>query len=188
LTSGAAGATGVAGAISIVPGSATSGNGTTVTVTGGAGAGGTNAGGHVNLVGGAAVTTGLPGEVQVNGDSNLIFVKTDLTATDASRHIFMAHRACRVKSVKYVHTTGSTSGTLQIEKLTGTTAAGSGTVLLTGTIDLSATTVANTVTSGALIATVASLTLAAGDRLSIKIGGTMTSIAGAVVSVMLAPC
>ena len=187
ITSGAAGATGVAGAVNISVGGATAGNGSSVTITGGAGAGSTNAGGNVNLVGGAPVSTGTPGEVQVNGNSGLIPVQVALTATDASRAVFIATRACRLKAVSYMHTTGSTSGTLQIEKLTGTTAAGSGTVLLTGTIDLSATTVANTVVTGTLIATVASLTLAAGDRLSVKIAGTMTSLVGAIVTLMVAP-
>ena len=68
--------------------------------------------------------------------------------------------------------------------------AGSGTVLLTGTIDLSSGTgpAANTIVNGVLIATVASLTFAAGDRVSIKIAGTMTALAGAIVSIGLAPC
>lgn len=188
IVGGASPTSGTGGAVTITAGaSTTSGGGGAVTVTGGAGGGGTNAGGHVNLVGGAAVSTGLPGEVQVNGNAGLIPVLVALTATDASRAVFIATRACRLKAVSYMHTTGSTSGTLQVEKLTGTTAAGSGTTLLTGTIDLSATTVANTTTNGTLIATVASLTLAAGDRLSVKIAGTMTNLVGAIVTMMVAP-
>jgi collagen type VII alpha len=185
ITSGAAGATGVAGAINIAVGAATSGNGSAITITGGNGAGGTNAGGNVNLVGGTAVSTGTPGEVQVNGDSGLIQISEALTATDATRTVFIATRACRFKGVKAVFSTASTSGTLQVEKCTGTTAPGSGTSLLTGTVSLSGT--ANTVVSGTLIATVASLTLAAGDRLSIVIAGTMTNLAGGRVTLSVAP-
>jgi hypothetical protein len=188
ITSGAAGATGVAGAVNISVGAATAGAGSSMTLTAGNGAGGTAAGGNLNLVAGTAVSTGVPGEVQVNANSHIIPIQVALTATDASRAVYIATRAVRFKAVSYMHTTGSTSGTLQIEKLTGTTAAGSGTVLLTGTMDLSATTSANTVITGTLIATVASLTLAAGDRLGIKIGGTMTSLAGAIATLMVAPC
>jgi hypothetical protein len=187
MVSGAAGATGVAGAITLTVGAATAGAGSAVTITAGAGAGSTNAGGNVNLVGGAAVSTGIPGEVQVNGNSGLIPIQVALSATDASRAVFIATRACRLKAVKMMLTVGSTSGTLTVEKLTGTTAAGSGTVLLGGTIDLSTNTAANTSTSGTLISTVASLTLAAGDRLGVVIAGTMTSLAGCIVTMMIAP-
>lgn len=186
LTSGAGGATsGAAGAINIAVGSATSGNGANITVTAGNGAGGTNAGGNVNLVGGTAVSTGIPGEVQVNGNSGLIMISEALTATDATRTVFVATRACRLKAVSEVHSTASTSGTLTVEKCTGTTAPGSGTALLTGTMSLSGT--ANTVVNGTLIATVASITLAAGDRLSIVIAGTMTNLAGGRVTIAIAP-
>lgn len=186
ITSGAGGSSsGAAGAINIAVGSATSGNGAAVTITSGAGAGGTNAGGMINLVPGAAVSTGIPGQLQVNGDANLIMVNESLSATDATRAVFIANRPMILKSVKEVHSTASSSGTLQIEKLTGTTAAGSGTNLLTGTISLAGT--ANTVLSGTLIATIASLTFAAGDRLGVVIAGTMTSLANCKVQCGLAP-
>lgn len=105
-----------------------------------------------------------------------------LTATDASRSAAIVSRKMKLIGVNYVHATGSTSGTLQIEKCTGTTAPGSGTVLLTGTIDMSATTVANTVTAGTLIATAATLTFAAGDRVTVKLAGTLTNLVGAIVT------
>lgn len=185
--SGAGGATsGVAGSISISVGSCTSGNGSAITITSGNGAGGTNSGGNINLIPGTAVSTGTPGEFQVATDSGIIHHSEALTATDATRTVFVATRSCRFKGVKEVHSTASTSGTLQIEKCTSTTAPGSGTVLLTGTMSLAGT--ANTVVSGTLISTVASLTLAAGDRLSIVIAGTMTNLAGGRVTLMLTPC
>jgi hypothetical protein len=186
ITSGAAGATGVAGAVAIAVGAATAGNGSSVSVTGGAGAGGTAAGGNVNLVGGAAVSTGIPGEVQVNGNSGLIHIPVAFTATDASRHVFICTRPMRLKACSSTYTTGSTSGTWTVEKLTGTTAAGSGTALLTGTVALN-TAAANTVVNGTLIATVASLTFAAGDRVSIVIAGTMTNLVGGIGTITLAP-
>jgi hypothetical protein len=186
ITSGAGGASsGAAGAVNISVGSATSANGASVTITAGNGAGGTNAGGHVNLVPGTAVSTGTPGEFRVNGDANMIFVQESLSATDASRAIFVANRAMILKSVKAFFSTASSSGTLTVEKLTGTTAAGSGTALLTGTMSLSGTT--NTVVSGTLISTIASLTFAAGDRLGVVVAGTMSSLANCKVVCGLAP-
>lgn len=185
LTSGAAGATGVAGAIAIAVGAATAGAGSNITLTAGNGAGGTAAGGNVNLVPGTAVSTGVPGEIQVNGNSAIEAVAVTLTATDASRNVFIATRACRFKAVSVIWTTGSSSGTLNIEKCTGTTAPGSGTALLTGNVSLAGT--GNTVATGTLIATVASLTLAAGDRLGIVIAGTMTSLANCTCTIMVTP-
>jgi hypothetical protein len=73
-----------------------------------------------------------------------------------------------------VFSTASTSGTLQIEKATGTTAPGSGTNLLTGTMSLSGT--ANTVVNGTVISNPNTLTLNPGDRLNAIIAGTVTNI------------
>jgi hypothetical protein len=156
-----------------------------VTITGGNGAGGTASGGNVNLVPGTAVSTGTPGEVQVNGNSGLMNIPVAFTATDATRHVFICTRAMRLKACSSVFTTASTSGTWTVEKLTGTTAPGSGTALLTGTVALSGS--ANTVANGTLIGTVASLTFAAGDRVSIVIAGTMTNLVGGIGTITLTP-
>jgi hypothetical protein len=123
----------------------------------------------------------------VAGAIDILPLVVPISATDASRSVYIATSPMRFNAVSYSHTVGSTSGTLQIEKLTGTTAPGSGTVLLTGTIDMSAATAANTVVNGVLIATLASLLLATGDRLGIKIGGTLTSLAGAIASISVTP-
>lgn len=190
ITSGAAGATGVAGAVNISVGAATAGNGSAVTITGGNGAGGTNAGGNINFVPGAAVSTGTPGEVQVNSAAGLFSVvwqQGQAAAPSAgSFTIFQATRAYRVKAMNLVYSTASSSGTATITKDTGTTAPGGGTALLTGTVSTSST--ANTTNSGTLIATVATLTMAAGDRIGLTLGGTQTGLAGLVVSVGLVPC
>jgi len=188
ITSGAAGATGVAGAIAIAVGAATAGNGSSITITGGNGAGGTNAGGDVNLVPGAAVSTGTPGQIKVNGDANLIPVNlTSIGVLEVvTRSVFVCKRPMRLVSVGLVYGVASTSGTMQVEKLTGTTAPGSGTNLLTGTISMSST--ANTVNSGTLIATVASLTFAAGDRVGFVFAGTMTNLVGFAATAWFTPC
>jgi len=98
---------------------------------------------------------------------------------------FTAPYKCVVLSVDVVHGTASASGTLQVEKLTGTTAKSSGTNILTGTISTAGT--ANTVNSGTLVTATAACELAAGDRLGLVNGGTLTSSADLCVTVVLAP-
>lgn len=105
-------------------------------------------------------------------------------ATQAvNQAIFVAETTYQVAGLKAVWGTASSSGTVTIEKLTGTTAPGSGTALLTGTISTAGT--ANTVTTGTLIATLASLKLAAGDRLGVVFSGTETGLVGLVLNVTL---
>jgi len=106
-----------------------------------------------------------------------------LTATDATRTIFIANRAMRLKAVSRIFSTASTSGTVTVTKDTGTAAPGAGTALLTGTLALSGT--ANTVVNGTLISTTSSLQLAAGDRIAIVIAGTMTNLAGGILTLSL---
>lgn len=187
ITSGAAGATGVAGAVNIAVGAATAGNGSTMTLTAGNGAGGTNAGGNINLVPGTAVSTGAPGSIFVNGDPDLIpIVLTSIGVLEVTtRVVHVCTRAMRLTAFSSVHATASTSGTVTVEKLTGTTAPGSGTALLSGTVSLSGT--ANTVANGTLIATVASLTFAAGDRVGFVFAGTMTNLVGACCTALFTP-
>lgn len=192
ITSGAAGATGVAGAVNISVGSATAGNGSSMTLTGGNGAGGTNAGGDVNIVPGTAVSTGIPGELKVNSAAGIWevnwqqFLAASVPVSGTSYPVYLACRAMRVKAVKVCCSSTATTPTVDVTKDTGTTAPGAGTSVLTGAISFSGT--ANTVVSGTLSSTIATITMAAGDRLSLKWGGTVGSITGAIVNILLVPC
>lgn len=134
---------------------------------------------HLNGLPDKRVSTAL---TKVLNNTLMLPVNVALTATDATRTVFVATYPCKVLAVKEVHSTASTSGTLTLEKCTGTVAPGSGDVLLTATMSLAGT--ANTVVSGTVL-TNGIATLAAGDRLSIKIAGTMTNLAGGLVSIML---
>lgn len=105
---------------------------------------------------------------------------------------FIANRAYQVTAVREIHATAGTDGSavsLQVVKDTGTDAPGAGTDLLTNNanvgFDLKGT--ANTVQTGTLTATAASLQLAAGNRLSLDFAGTVTTLAGVVVTVSLKP-
>lgn len=99
-------------------------------------------------------------------------------ATAANYGIYwIAPMKCLVNGFYEVHQTKGTDGsavTLQIEKLTGTTAAGSGNSLLGTALSLKATD--NTVQTGTLVVTTGYTTLAIGDRLAMKLSGTPTSL------------
>lgn len=108
----------------------------------------------------------------------------------ADQSFFIANRAYQVMEIREVHAVaGNDSGAvnLQVTKDTSTDAPGAGTDLLTDNsgagFNLKGT--ANTVQSGTLTSTVASKKLAAGDRLSVDFAGTLTTLAGVVVTVSL---
>ena len=108
--------------------------------------------------------------------------QTTEAATD--RVFFVATQACKVIAISEVHSVaaGGTS-TLQVTKDTSTNAPGAGSDLLATPFNLNAT--ANTVQSGSLVTTAATLTLAAGDRLAIDFANAIQSTAGLCVTVTL---
>lgn len=110
----------------------------------------------------------------------------------ADAAFFIADRAYTVVAISEVHSVaGNDAGAvnLQVTKDTSTNAPGAGTDLLTNNsnagFDMKGT--ANTVQNGTLTATAASLKLAAGDRLAVDFAGTLTTLAGVVVTVYLEP-
>lgn len=117
----------------------------------------------------------------VSGDGSVLvtrihIIKSGVAAATATTGTgFIAQTAVQVTALSISFGTASASGTFTIEKLTGTTAPGGGTVLLTGTLSTAGT--ANTVLNGTLIATLASLQLAIGDRIGFVYGGTETGLA-----------
>jgi hypothetical protein len=93
----------------------------------------------------------------------------------------IADAAMELVAVQEVHSVvGGSGATLTVEKLTGTTAPGSGTAL-TGAASLTGT--INTLQTVALTGTSAQVQFAAGDRVSIRLGGTLTGLVGAFVLV-----
>ncbi len=103
----------------------------------------------------------------------------------ANRHVGICNKKMVLVAASVVFGTASSSGTVTVEKLTGTTAPGGGTALLTGTMSLSGAT--NTVVNGTLIGTYSSLLFAPGDRIGLVFGGTATSLATCVISLTFAP-
>lgn len=192
ITSGAAGATGVAGVVTVQVGAATAGAGSALNLKSGAGAGGTAAGGNLDLSPGAAVSTGIPGEITVLTVAGLFdavwqqYLPASVPVSGTSYTFFLANRAYRVKNASIICSSSATVPTVDVIKDSSTNAPGAGTSVLTGVMTFSAT--ANTRVTGTASSTIATVTLAAGDRLSAKFAGTVGSITGAILSVTLVPC
>ena len=109
-------------------------------------------------------------------------------ASLGTQTFFIADRAYTVTAISYVQKTqGTVAGaTVAVTHDTGTQAPGAGTSLQTTAFDCHATANA-TVVNATLTATTSALTLAAGDRLSALFAGTLTTLAGVVITVTLSP-
>lgn len=139
-----------------------------------------------NIVFPAGVT--LPSTGVAKGVVEVVQFVGQTTEAATDRAIFIATQAVMVIAVSEVHAVAAGgASTLQLVKDTGTTAPGGGTDLLTNNtntgFDLNAT--ANTVQVGALVATAATVTLAAGDRLSLDWANAIQSSAGIAVTVTI---
>lgn len=99
---------------------------------------------------------------------------------------FIAPFACYLNKFYEIHqTAGNDAGavTLTLEKLTGTTAPDSGTVMLDSALSLKAT--ANTLQTGTLTTAIANRNLAIGNRLCLKDSGTPTTVSNVSIIVEL---
>lgn len=155
------------------------------------------AGDRLSIKPSAAVTelAGLTLTVTLEKQSNTVDVVKVVTtaAAIATQNIFVAPSPCRVVAVKEWHAVAGTNGsavTVDITKETATGAGatavpGGGSTILTAALSLKAT--AKTTQSGTLSATATSLVLGKGDRLSIKLTGTATAVAGVVIAVAIQP-
>jgi hypothetical protein len=106
----------------------------------------------------------------------------------ATQSFFLANRDLQVVGVNMIWSAAGTDAgavTIDVTKDTSTNVPGAGTSVLSAAV--SAKTTANTVNSAALAASAATLQLAAGDRLAVKLTGTLTALAGVVVVVYFAP-
>jgi hypothetical protein len=177
---------------------------------------GIDSAGQINLTPASGKTTVVTRPIALNGGATVPTAKT-IAVTDAdavtvggvivpqaievtyrcgaagtcvTSSFFIANAAYQVTAVNAVWGTAESTATnlrIQVEKLTGTTAAGSGTALLTNNSNagISIKGTANTVGAGTLTATGASLQMAPGDRLGIKYETAPTEGASVVVTVTL---
>lgn len=106
----------------------------------------------------------------------------------AATNFYIANGEYVVSAVNAIWSTAGTNGgtvTYDVTKDTSTTAAGGGTSVLLAAVSVKTT--ANTVSTPALAASAATIRLSAGDRLGVKLNGTLTALAGVVVCVTLTP-
>lgn len=99
--------------------------------------------------------------------------------------IITAPKAFQVISVIEVHSVAGTAGgsvTLDIEKLTGTTAPGSGTSILVTPFNLKSTANTPVTKEGSQLAT--DRTFNPGNRLGVKTAGTLTTLEGVCVTIL----
>ena len=98
---------------------------------------------------------------------------------------FTAAFGCEVLAFSADWEVASSSGTLQLEKLTGTTAPGSGNGLLSSTISTAGA--ANTANHGLFLISGTARNLVRGDRLAISDGGTITNLVGLNTTTLIKP-
>jgi hypothetical protein len=106
------------------------------------------------------------------------------------QNVFVADREYTVEAVRVSYATANGAAfTLDVKKATSTTAIASGTTVLGSTFDLNSTinTVVSKTRANAGVVSTPVATLAAGDRLGFDFTGTVTSIAGVTISVVLNP-
>jgi hypothetical protein len=115
-----------------------------------------------------------------------MLVNVPIAAATVDSNVFIATGPCEVVGVSEVHTVAGSDGgavTLDVTKCDGTEAPASGVTVLSSTIDLKGT--ANTVVNRTLTATTADRKLIAGERLGINVTGTLTALAGGVVTIRI---
>ena len=108
-------------------------------------------------------------------------------ADAVSTIFYIAVRPMRVTDIDVIWDVAESTGAMnvQVQKLFGTEAIGSGDDLLSSVID--ATGAANTTANGSLSATAAFLELAAGDKLAVELTATPNQVVGLTVTVRLVP-
>ncbi len=136
-----------------------------------------------NLAGVAITVAMTPGNKSLTAEL-VMNANGDLIAATA---IFVANGSYNVTAVRAIWSAAATVGTVTYDVFhdTSTNAPAAGTSILTAAVSLKTT--ANTVSTATLTGTAATLRLDAGDRLSVKLNGTLTTLAGLVVVVSLTP-
>lgn len=120
-----------------------------------------------------------------------VISRTILTPAEMiDQNLFIADQAYQLTAVKCTFATAEATAAnlrLQVTKDTSTNAPGAGTNLLTNNSDngFDCKATANTVQTGTLTSTVASLQLAAGDRIALDFEAAATELAGLTVSLTL---
>lgn len=113
-------------------------------------------------------------------------VPSELLAASVDKYVFIAQRACKLVGVKEIHSVvGGSGAQVSPRKILAANASAPGaavaagiTELTTAVIDL--TTTVNTTQTPTLTATIADRSFAAGDKLALDFGGTLTGLVGSI--------
>lgn len=132
-------------------------------------------------------------EAYIDCDVRHVYVTANLVGTQPAtaanyEAFFIANEPLELVFVQESHRVAGSNGspvTLDIEKLTGTTALDSGVAMLASTFNLKGT--ADTVQAQTPTATAANRRLDVGDRMALKDSGTLTAVAGLTVTCVLTP-
>lgn len=112
-----------------------------------------------------------------------LILNVPMNADSVDQWVFVADAAYELDTVELSYTVASASGTFDLKKSTTVQAPASGDTMLTGTVDIAQT--ANTVYAGTKHGTEGNRRLADGNKLSVCFTGTMTGLAGGVVTIRL---
>ena len=127
-----------------------------------------------------------PSQFEISTEQYLVATHY-IASSVADVQFFTAPVKCEVVAVREVHATAGNDGsdvTATIRRCQGTEAATAGDDLL-GTTKINLKGTALTEQTPALTGTSANLVLEAGDRLSLDVTGTTTTLAGVIVTVLL---
>ena len=122
---------------------------------------------------------------QAEDDSAYLAIRTDLMAASVDKWMFVADRAYQVIGFREVHSVvGGSGAVVRPRKVTDATAPGAAagaTVKELTTADIDLTTTINTVVTPTITATAADALLAAGDKVGLNFGGTLTGLVGELI-------
>lgn len=123
-----------------------------------------------------ASTTGNVGKVQREE-----YITLSFAAATTSSTVFIADDKFQIVSVYYIFGTASASGTINVEVAADGTATGSGTSALSAAANLTGT--ANTKQQATLNSNIDNLQIAQGSHVNVLLGGTLTGLANAQVTI-----
>lgn len=132
-------------------------------------------------------------ELRIGGEVRTPFQQTitlalPLNAGAVDQCVFIAPYALTVSGITEIHATaGNDSGavTINLTKDVSGTVPGAGTTIMSGTFNAKGT--ANTAQTATLTSTSADLNFAAGDRIGANFVGTVTTLAGIVITIRVTP-
>lgn len=144
----------------------------------------------VALVAAAALSAATVGDVIIGEQPNYgaggetFEITSELLAASVDNWIFVATRACKVVAVRECHSViGGSGAVVRPRKITAATTAAPGAAVAAGITELTAAdigleTAVNVAQNAGLTATVADLSLAAGDKIGLNFSGTLTGLVG----------